>query len=352
MKSSDRMRMLLVGDMVATEHPGGLRFFLEKAGPELRQGQIVYGNLEFPITDRGQYDPSKSWVQGRRMKPEDVHALSEAGFHVVSMANNHMMDFGPEGMLQTIELLDSRNIIHCGAGRNLAEARRPAILERDGVRVAFLSYTSVFIPSFPASKEKPGVAAFRVESAYMPHPRAPEQPGIPPIVLTFPNRDDLDAVLEDIRNVKAKADIVVVAWHWGVSQGYRKRVSYQMEVGRACIDASADLIVGHHPHALLGVEVYKKGVICYSLGNFIFWSGRPPGQSHDLQSLMLDCEITKKKLRRILLRPVLISAEYQPEVIRETGSVKKILQVLIKDSEEFKTSFRHEDDSLVLDLAG
>jgi hypothetical protein len=351
MKSNDRTRMLLVGDIVATEHPGGLRFFLEKAAPELRQGEIVYGNLEFPMTDRGRYDSSKYWVQGRRMKPEDILALSAAGFHVVSLANNHMMDFGPDGLLQTIELLDSRNIIHCGAGRNLAEARKPAILERDGLRVAFLAYTSVFIPSFPASKDRPGVVAFRVESAYMPHPRAPEQPGIPPIVLTFPNRDDLDGVLEDIRTAKARADIVVVSWHWGVSQGHRKRVPYQMEVGRACIDAGASLIVGHHPHALLGVEAYKKGIICYSLGNFIFWSGRPPGSSHDLKSLMLECEIDRKGLRRVALRPVLINAEYQPEIIHETDSVPKLLEVLIKDSEEFKTPFRHEDDRLVLDVA-
>jgi len=276
--------------------------------------------------------------------------LSEAGFHVVSLANNHIMDYGPEGMLQTIELLDSKHIVHSGAGRNLAEARKPAIVERDGLRVAFLSYTSVFIPSFPATENRAGVAAFRVEAAYLPHPRALEQPGITPTVLTFPDQDDLSAVLQDIRNAKANADIVVIAWHWGVSHGHRKRVSYQMEVGRACIDAGADLIVGHHPHAPLGVEVYKKGVICYSIGNFIFWSGRDPNAYHDQKSLMLDCEIDKNGFQKIAICPVQMTSKYQPEIIHEAGRVHEILEALLKDSKEFGTSFHQEGDKLILDL--
>src|ERR1700754_548074 len=109
MASNARARMLLVGDVTAALQPGGLQFLLEKAAPELRQGDIVYGNLEFAITDRGQLVRSKNWTDGiadRSMKPQDVQALTKAGFHVMSLANNHVMDFGPEGLFQTIELLD------------------------------------------------------------------------------------------------------------------------------------------------------------------------------------------------------------------------------------------------------
>lgn len=349
MTSNSRTRMLLVGDIVATQHPGGLRFFLERAVPELQRGEIVYGNLEFPITDRGRFDPSKYWVEGRRMKPEDTGALGEAGFHVVSLANNHVMDFGPEGLLQTIELLDSRGIAHCGAGRNLTEARKPAVVERNGVRVAFLSYTSVFVASFTASQDRPGMAVVRVNTAFMPHPRMVEQPGLPPIVMTPPNQEDLDAVRADVRQARANADLVVVSWHWGISQGYRKRVPYQMEVGRAAIDAGASLIVGHHPHVLQGVEVYRKGVIFYSVGNFVFWSGRAPGAHHDRDSVMVDCEIDKGGIRAMALRPVRINAEYQPELLHVNDGTRG-LKALVSDSEEFGTSFRDEGDRLVLDL--
>lgn len=351
MAADERVQMLLVGDIVGTGHPGGLRFFLEKAAPELRQGELVYGNLEFPLTDRGQYDATKYWTPtGRRMNPEDAGALGEAGLHVMSMANNHVMDFGPEGLLHAIELLDSRGIAHCGAGPNLSEARKPAILERKGLRVAFLAYTSVCIPSFRARTDRPGMVVVGVTTAFVPHYRLFEQPGAPPSVLTFTNPEDLEGVRADIRAARAAADVVVVTWHWGVSQGYRKRVQYQTEAGRACIDAGASLVVGHHPHVLQGVEVYRGGAICYSVGNFIFWTGEAPDpKSMDLASVIVDCEIDKAGLRAMSLRSVLINAEGQPEPIHDDRAAH-LLDGLEKDSEEFGTSFRHEGDRTVVEL--
>ena len=345
--------MLLVGDINASLQAGGLQFLLEKMAPELRQGDIVYGNLEFAITDRGQLVRSKNWTDGianRSMKPADVGALTSAGIHVMSLANNHLMDFGPEGLFQTIELLDGQGIAHCGGGENLSQARKPAFIERNGLRVAFLSYTSVFAASFPATKDRPGVATVRVQTSYTPHPRHFEQPGTPPVIANVPDPEHVAAMQTDIRNARANADLVVVSWHWGVSKRYQ-RVPYQTEMGRAAIDAGASLIIGHHPHVLQGVEVYKKGVIFYSMGNFVFSlkpGGVPPA---DRNALLIDCEIDKTGICGMTLRPVQVNTDLQPELV--TGKhATRCLDALIRDSEEFATSFRDHGGNLELVLGG
>jgi poly-gamma-glutamate capsule biosynthesis protein CapA/YwtB (metallophosphatase superfamily) len=345
-------RLLLVGDINACLHSRGLRFLLEKAVPELRCGDIVYGNLEFPLSDNGPPDRSKQWTNFHRaMKPEDAEVLRDANFHVMSLANNHMMDFGAEGLLQTIELLDAAGIAHCGGGRNLAEARKTAIVERNGVRVAFLSYTSVFAASFPARKDRAGVATVRVQTGFVPHPRTFEQPGTPPVVLTTPEADELDAVRADIRQAKQEADVVVVCWHWGVSEGYQ-RVPYQTEAGRAAIDAGAAIVIGLHPHVLQGVETYRKGVIFYSAANFVFyWANRPADAQHDRNSLLIDCTVDKAGIREMALRPVHINSNLQPELVRGQNA-GKMLAALVKDSQEFNTSFHDAGDRLIVNLLG
>lgn len=350
MRDGSSTAMLLVGDVVGIGAPGGMSFFLEKAAPELRRAQIVYGNLEFPITDRGQYDPAKDWQKGRRMVVEDAAAFARAGFHVVSVANNHVMDFGPEGLLHTLELLDEQGVAHCGAGKDLRHAHRPAVVERGGVRVAFLAYTSVFLPAFRASDEKPGMATVQVTTAFVPHHRVFEQPGMPPISLTFPNEADLESVRADVQTARAEADVVVVSWHWGVSGGYRKRVAYQMEVGRFCVDAGADIVVGHHPHVLQGVEVYRGRPIFYSLGNFVFWPGKTPDPAvMDRASFAVECQIGKDGISGVALMPALISPEGQPEFVDSAGGAA-ILEPMQRDSAEFGTRFTWEDGKLSIDL--
>lgn len=334
---------------MASGYPGGLKFFYEKIADELRKGDIVYGNLEFPATDKGAFDVSKFWGVGRRMKPEDIQALTYAGFDVVSLANNHLMDYGPEGLLQTIDLLNAERIAHCGAGRSIEEARKPAIVERDGIRVAFVSFTSVFVPSFAATTDRPGMATLRVSTAYLPHQRVLEQPGAPATSLTFSDPKDVKSLLSTIKQSKATADVVVVSTHWGVSQGYRRRVDYQTEVGRACIDAGASLVVGHHPHVLQGVEVYKRGVICYSLGDFVFWNGGPPSKIHDREAILVDADIDKTGLRGVSFHPIVANSDWQPELADEEAG-KRIMALIAEDSREFNTVLRMDKGRIVLEL--
>jgi poly-gamma-glutamate capsule biosynthesis protein CapA/YwtB (metallophosphatase superfamily) len=349
----NRLRLLLAGDINASRYTGGLRRLLANAAPDLRRADLVYGNVEFPMTDRGRYTRETGGSAqglGWSMKPEDANALKDGGFHVVSLANNHIMDFGTDGLLQTIEMLDANGIAHCGAGPNIAMARKPAIVSRNGIRVAFLSYTSVFTATCPAAVGKPGVNVVRIESTYRPDPKSFESPGVPPIVKTIPDCDHMEAMRGDVRNAKSNADLVVVSWHWGVAQGYRKRIAYQTECGRAAIDAGAALVIGHHPHVLQGVEVYRSGAIFYSLGNFAFWNAGPLNPKfHDLDTVIVDCQIDQRGIESLTLRPVQINDAIQPELTHDCNAEIR-LRALVNDSKEFETRFINRGDALELDL--
>lgn len=207
----------------------------------LQDSHIVFGNLEGPLTDRGEAVPGKKYVF--RSPPEKViPALQAAGFTVFSLANNHILDYGVEGLEQTVEVLKAAGIHNAGAGRNLREARQPALVRAGGRTVAFLAYSLTFPESFFAESDKPGTA-FGHEH----HVRV------------------------DVAQARRQADVVIVSFHWGREAETTLR-DYQPRLGRAAIDAGASAVLGHHPHILQGIERYKHGVILYSLGNFTFGS--------------------------------------------------------------------------------
>ena len=203
--------------------------------------QIVFGNVEGPLTDRGTPDPDKTFVF--RSPPDEVAAaLKTAGFNVVSLANNHTLDYGADGLTQTIEALDAAGIQHAGAGADLMAARKPALLEANGQRVAVLAYSVTLPENFYAKKNRAGTAFAHDEQ-----------------------------VREDVMAARAQADIVLVSFHWGQERKTKLR-EYQTRLGHLAIDAGASVVIGHHPHILQGIEQYKDGIILYSLGNFTFGS--------------------------------------------------------------------------------
>lgn len=207
----------------------------------LKQAQIVFGNLEGPLTDGGAAGTVKQYVF--RSPPDKVApALARAGFNVVSLANNHTLDYGPEGLEDTRAALEKAGIRHAGAGRNVTDARQPVYMMANGTTVAFLAYSLTFPEEFWAGPDKPGTA-FGHEK----HVRA------------------------DVATARQTADVVVVSFHWG-QEGKTELRDYQTQLARAAIDSGASAVLGHHPHILQGVEHYKHGVILYSLGNFAFGS--------------------------------------------------------------------------------
>lgn len=232
--------VMLGGSMAATVRERGADYPFDRARAILTEADIAIGNLEAPFGTRGRAFKKRFTFL---VPPRHAPALRNAGFDAVSLANNHMMDYGPEPLAVTLGLLDSLGIGHSGAGLDAAQARRPALVERNGVTVAFLSYSRVHPLQFWAGRKKAGTAPA-----------------------------DEAEVIADVIAAKKQASIVVASFHWGAELMDRPK-EYQMRLAHAAIDAGADLVLGHHPHVLQGLELYKGKLIAYSLGNFAFGSG-------------------------------------------------------------------------------
>jgi len=211
--------------------------------PIFQSANIGLVNLECPLSRRGLRYRKKKFTF--RAHPAAAAALFRAGINAVSLANNHMLDFGPTALFDTREALDQAGVAYAGAGANLSEARRPAgIYIPGGGFVALLSYSLTYPSAFWATTKSPGTALAR-----MPYLQA------------------------DVSAAAAWADLVVVCFHWSGELVTHPR-AYQLQYGHAAIDAGAQLVIGTHPHILQGMEWYNNGLIVYSLGNLAFGGGR------------------------------------------------------------------------------
>lgn len=228
------------------------------------RADLGFCQLEVNLTTRGVRLPQARHTM--RGDPAIADSLVEAGLEVVSFAGNHCMDWGPEGLFDTLDNLDRAGAIQVGTGKDIAQARKPAYVTRNGITVGFVSVNSILPQNYWAEENKPGCAPLRAHTIYeqIEH----DQPGTPARVHTYSFRDDLDALLETIRDVRAKADIVVLSHHAGIHFVPAVIPDYQREVAHAAIDAGADLVLGHHAHILKGIEIYKGKTIAYSLANF------------------------------------------------------------------------------------
>ncbi len=248
---AEPLRIAAVGDiMLAGRYPAimvrqGADYPFAATAPLLQQAHIAIGNLEAPMTSNGTEFRDKRFRF--RAPPAAATALQRAGFSVLTLANNHMLDFGPIGLQDTQLALGNANIAFVGAGPNLAAAREPAYLNRAGRRIAVLAYSLTLPPEFFATNSRAGTA-----------------PALERIVLA------------DIKSARQQADLVIVAFHWGGELEQTPRRD-QRHLAHRAIDAGATVVLGHHPHVLQGVEQYGAGIICYSLGNFTFGSSGRPG---------------------------------------------------------------------------
>jgi poly-gamma-glutamate capsule biosynthesis protein CapA/YwtB (metallophosphatase superfamily) len=223
--------------------------------PLFAGADLVVVNLECPFTARGAAIPKNF---NFRARPATVQVLVEAGVRAVSLANNHLMDFGPDGVVDTLATLDAAGIAHFGAGRSLAEARRPAILQVKGVRLAFLGYL-VLGPKHP---EPPVVWATETTAGVAGHPSD----------WTVVER----MVREDVTAARKEADLVIPFFHWG-REGSRGPDEYQLKLAQAAVESGAAAVLGSHPHVLHGMELQGRVPIFYSLANFVFggnWNPR------------------------------------------------------------------------------
>jgi poly-gamma-glutamate synthesis protein (capsule biosynthesis protein) len=240
---------------------------------KLREADVAFGNLEAAVSRRGA--PVEKLIN-LRIGPDRLLDLQKVGFKVMTIANNHTLDFGLEAFFDTISLLRDSNIVPVGGGRDLKEAWTAAILTVKGLKLAFLGAASTLPPGFAAAEGRAGIAPIRVTETFEANPTASmEQPGTVPYVHTRAWPEEVERAQAAIEKAKADADFVIFAIHWGVPPFWRAPfqgdlAEYQRPVGQALIEAGADLVVGHHPHSLQGIEVYQGKPIFHSIGNFIF----------------------------------------------------------------------------------
>jgi len=258
----------------------------------------------------------------------------------VSLASNHAMDWGEDALLDTAALLQGKGMHVIGAGRNLAEARKPAILERNGVRVAFLAYCSILQTGYAAGRDKAGIAPLRAHTYYEPFDY---QAGVPPRVVTVPYKDDLAAMVEDIAAAKKAADVVVLSLHWGVHFIPRVIADYQVTCANAAFKAGADLILGHHAHTPKAIGMHQGKACFYSLSNFIMSSTAKSAEkaaefekrysvkldpdypnlsygSDAKRSLIAKAVLSRDGVKRVSFLPVLIDKQLRPEVLKSGDS--------------------------------
>ena len=248
-------RLLFAGDVLLSDHvlnaydrAGGIHGVVDEAIRQtVGQADIFMANQEFPFSERGTAAEDKQFTF--RLPLSRVPMMNELGLDLVTLANNHALDFGADALLDTCAALDGAGILRVGAGADLDEARAPVFIEKNGIRFGFIGVSRV-IPEggWAAGASRPGM--FTTYDNNLPH------------------------VLEEIETARGLCDYLIVYVHWGIERNTSPE-EYQRILGQKYIDAGADMVIGSHPHVLQGIEYYNGCPIVYSLGNFVFGSSIP-----------------------------------------------------------------------------
>jgi poly-gamma-glutamate synthesis protein (capsule biosynthesis protein) len=241
------MKLFFCGDVM----PGGVLPYQKKyITPELKGFMDGFdfriGTLESAIGTDLPYDPVK--MQGRAnivyARNEDFFRVKEMEFDVVSLANNHVWDLGEEGLKNTIRILKENGIQYCGAGMNIEEASKPAVIEKEGQRVAILAYC-MYGNKYLGNVELAGK----------------DKAGINPL--------DIDKVVEDIKESKRQYDKVIVLPHWGREYRYEP-LAECITMAKKMVAVGADAVMGSHTHQIQPFMYIKGKPVCFSMGNFLF----------------------------------------------------------------------------------
>ena len=341
----------------------------------LKQGDMVFCQLEANLSLRGTPLPQARLPM--RAHPDNATAIKEAGFHVVSFAGNHCLDWGQDALFDTIDVIKEQGMHIIGVGANIEEARRPAIIEKKGTRIAFLAYNSVLPMGYWAEEDRPGCAPMRAWTIY--EPVEHDQPGTPCRIHTFANKDDLRAMVDDIQRARAEADVVILSMHWGVHFVPAQIADYQREMAHAAVDCGVDLILGHHPHILKGIEVYHGKVVMYSLGNFAIeqpgafmadlynsrrhkeiealnpeWDSRDdyPLPPETRKSFLAKIAISGKHIQRVSFLPVYLTVKSEPEILKTRDErFEDVVQYIqdITSDQGLDTTFVREGNEVVIE---
>jgi poly-gamma-glutamate synthesis protein (capsule biosynthesis protein) len=318
---------------------------------EFRQADMVFSNLECCL-----HAPPRTHSfhnEGFYADPDiAATALREASISAVGIANN--VNYGDAAILSSIAHLDRAGIRHTGAGIDRTAANAPAIVERGGIRYGFLQRSSVYWPTnHEAGTHDPGIAVIRAHTAYQvpahkPRPDIPpmNRPGIPPIIVTWADPDSLRGFTQDIEALRSQADIVVASCHWGLG---KDTLAYMRDIGRAAIDAGADIVIGHGPHYSLAVEVWHGKPVFYGLGSFSFHTGHG-GRAHgDWVGMMVRADVERNRIRAVRFQFVRHNAANET-VLRALSEEPAELADIVKRSAEYGTRLEPDGDEVTVVL--
>ncbi|MPZ61363.1 MAG: hypothetical protein GEU93_08705 [Propionibacteriales bacterium] len=286
--------MTIVGDIMLGRRVGDAAAAAGDAAAPLRPMQdrlaaadITVGNLESTLSDEG---APRQGTDSFAADPRVLHGLEDAGFDVLSLANNHTGDYGDHALRQTLHRIENSSIARLGAGRNRSGAWRPVVIERNGVRFGFVAFNAIG-ETPPATPTSPGAAQVRM------------QPRTGPL-----NPADLRLATRTVRRLGDRADVVIVLPHWGDQYTYEP-VPDQRRVGAALIDAGADIVVGGHPHWVQRVQRHRGRLIVHSLGNFVF----DMDFSRETQEgVLAELRFVGTRLRSVRFSPYLIGDDFAP----------------------------------------
>lgn len=250
----------------------------------LQAADIAFTNLEVAVSNAGcDCQRTRDDIYFHGVGPETVPYLADMGFTLMSLSNNHAWDFGANGILSTIEVVESQGIGHAGTGVDLDAAAAPGFLNANGRKVALVAVATTNLPADAAA--------------------TPERPGVN--VLNPDDQIAWDRTMKAIRTADAAADIVIVYQHFQVSD----HDEFQVAFARAAVDAGADVYVSHGEPTLAGVEQRGDGVIFYDLGNFLFHSKAKLGRyTHDVwESVLADVTFDADGVQGVTFTPVILN---------------------------------------------
>jgi len=242
---NEETSLLFVGDIMLSRRVettvdkyfgGDFSFLFAKVKSVVQDADISFGNLEGPASDTGR---DKRNLYSFRMKPEALDAIKDTGFDVLSLANNHIGDWGRIAFEDTLRRMNEEELVYAGAGYDEEDAVTPEIIYKNGMKISFLAFTDVGPNWLRAFDDNPGILIVDEKTP------------------------------EIIKNASKETDVLVVSFHFG-NEYYNKSNSRQQKIARMAIDSGAKIVIGQHPHVVQEIEEYKDGIIAYSLGNFVF----------------------------------------------------------------------------------
>jgi len=309
-------RFLTGGDVAPIRKTG--RGMFGDIAPLFQQADVSFFNLELPLSDRGDPVPGKAICH--RGMPVNIDGIAEAGVSCVNLANNHLLDYGHVAMFDTIALLERKAIGRFGAGKNIDEARKGCVVEKNGLRIGFLGYTTTLPTGFAATPERPGVNPLSAYTAYQPRVSLLEYPGTAPHIVTWTDPVHLQGLRHDIETFGKQVNVLLVYVHWGSSMSPHIH-DFQREIGKAAIEAGAHAVFGGHQHVLSGIEFYRGRPIVYGSGNLLFDTWTSFFNDETRKTFLFGATIGSDGLSDCHLLPVATGVQVPPRLLPRRDSL-------------------------------